>query len=92
MFRATSDFEIAKSFEQNTSGSSSAGARYPPPLYPDSLMRLAAPHDLCTQMSVDGPELTHHAAAMHSISTRLSPPRLMPTAVRAGLFSGKNSA
>ena len=31
------------------------------------------------------------AAAMHSISTRVSPPKLIPTAVRAGLFSGKNS-
>ena len=36
--------------------------------------------------------LVSHAAAMHSISTRVSPPKLIPTAVRAGLFSGKNSA
>jgi len=36
--------------------------------------------------------LLSHAAAMHSISTRVSPPKLMPTAVRAGLFIGKNSA
>jgi hypothetical protein len=33
-----------------------------------------------------------YSAAMHSISTRLSPLKLMPMAVRAGLFTGKYSA